>query len=241
MIPTPDRSDRFFPRRLRLLAGLGLALVAHPGWSESAPAGTPAAAAALPIPTAAPGTAVLVPETSRSYRVLPGDTLHRIARLFSVSARALQAANPNVDPRRLQPGTLLYVPPPEPSTPAAPADSFEARDVRPLNERILAAAGKGEAWVRDPLAVVLHELFPENASPESWEFGERRIDLKRDGDALLVTVETIGCEDDSVAAEKHLVRLIRSPAGVWTLESLRAGHRCWPGRGHPQYSADPCV
>jgi LysM repeat protein len=44
------------------------------------------------------------------YTVQPGDWFYAIARRFGVSVDALQAANPNLDPRTLYPGMVLNLP-----------------------------------------------------------------------------------------------------------------------------------
>lgn len=70
--------------------------------------------AGAPTTTAPPSAAVPVPPvlSGQTYTVQPGDTLGRIARDHGVSLRALQDANPGVDPRRLQIGQVLQLPAP---------------------------------------------------------------------------------------------------------------------------------
>lgn len=61
----------------------------------------PAAAARQPTARAPAG---------RTYQVRAGDTLDGIARRHGVTLRALQQANPGVDPRRIRPGQTLRIP-----------------------------------------------------------------------------------------------------------------------------------
>lgn len=51
-----------------------------------------------------------VREAFEPYVIQPGDTLTRIGARFGVSAEAVQAANPRLDPLRLRPGTIVFVP-----------------------------------------------------------------------------------------------------------------------------------
>jgi hypothetical protein len=104
------------------LAGGGTGLVAGnflPAHPLAARAPKPSSGSPLPRPV--PG---------RYFRVAPDDTLSEISqRAYGTTKRVpdLLAANPGLDPARLRPGTLLYVPrasekPPEsaPETPARP-------------------------------------------------------------------------------------------------------------------------
>jgi LysM repeat protein len=50
------------------------------------------------------------------YTVVRGDSFYTIGKKFNISLQAIQAANPTVDPRKLQPGQKLVIPP---ATPAA--------------------------------------------------------------------------------------------------------------------------
>lgn len=47
---------------------------------------------------------------ARTYRVRQGDTMDGIARRHGISLRALQQANPGVEPRRIRPGQTLRIP-----------------------------------------------------------------------------------------------------------------------------------
>ncbi len=71
---------------------------------RSAPVPTPQPQASLRTAAAASSSA------ARSYRVQPGDTLIAIARRNNVSLDALTAANPGLNPRRLQVGDSIRLP-----------------------------------------------------------------------------------------------------------------------------------
>lgn len=57
--------------------------------------------------------------TAQEYVIQRGDMFATIAKKFGVSAKAIQDANPTVDPLRLQIGKTIIIPPPSPSS--APA------------------------------------------------------------------------------------------------------------------------
>lgn len=44
------------------------------------------------------------------YRIQPGDTLHSIALRFNVSAYAIMAVNPGLNPYDLYPGQIILIP-----------------------------------------------------------------------------------------------------------------------------------
>jgi LysM repeat protein len=60
-------------------------------------------------PTSQPAPQKIKP---RTYVVVRGDTFAGIARKFSVSVFALQAANPNITPKKLRANSILNLPPP---------------------------------------------------------------------------------------------------------------------------------
>jgi len=53
--------------------------------------------------------------TPTDYTIASGDTFSSLALKFKVSARAIETANPGVDPKRLQVGQKIKIPPPSPA------------------------------------------------------------------------------------------------------------------------------
>jgi LysM repeat protein len=180
-------------------------------------------------------------EAEKKYRVQAGDTFYTIARRFSTTTTRLAAVNPEVDPRRLKIGQVLTIPPSEIVVPPNESDQLSAMDVTGYNQQIVTAASRGESWVKDPIRAVLHCVIPDTATPESWEFGERHVSMRYENSRLRVTIETTGLHDDSIAADKDVVLLSKEAGGHWRLDSLSSGWRCWPGRGHANYSREPCL
>lgn len=72
---------------------------------------------------------IIPPEPSTiEYTIQKGDTYSTIAPKFNISVKALQAANPNVDPSKLQIGKKVNIPAPS-ATVAAPAGGGTVVDV----------------------------------------------------------------------------------------------------------------
>lgn len=84
---------------------------------------TPPVAVAPPVvPTPTPTPAeppVITPSapSTTEYTVMKGDTLSGIGSKYGVSWKAIANANPNVDPKRLQIGQKLVIPPPSKPSP----------------------------------------------------------------------------------------------------------------------------
>ena len=77
----------------------------------------PSGPTAVPTPTPAPFTPPPTPTPTETpaptiYTVVTGDNLGRIATLFGVTVAAIQERNNISDPRTLQPGQQLVIPPP---------------------------------------------------------------------------------------------------------------------------------
>ncbi len=85
----------------------------------SAPPVAPVAIQPQPTP-AVEATREPTPQPTE-YTVQPGDTFYSIGKKFGVSYLAIEAANPDVDPRRLKPGQKILIP--APTTPAAAAEA----------------------------------------------------------------------------------------------------------------------
>ena len=112
-------------------AGTGVATPAGPGTiglTPQAPAPTPDsvwqptnASSSLGSSTLTEGTHPSGP--TKSYTVVRGDSLSRIASRNGTTVAALRAANPEVDPARIKPGDKLNVPEAAPRTLAAPSGS----------------------------------------------------------------------------------------------------------------------
>jgi LysM repeat protein len=88
-----------------------------PAYTETNPAPAPT----QPEPYAAAPVAPqpVVPDQTKEYVVARGDTYSSIAQKTGVSSKAIELANPGVDPRRLQIGQKLQIPPGASSSPSS--------------------------------------------------------------------------------------------------------------------------
>jgi hypothetical protein len=109
------------------------------------------------------------------------------------------------------------------------------------NQQVATAAGRNETRVQDPVQMALHFAEIARNTPEKWEFNEAHIPLRHEAAGLSTAVETTGLHDDSIEGEKLALLLHRGLSGIWNVISANKGHRCWPGRGHTNYSAEPCL
>ena len=91
--------------------------------------------------------------------------------------------------------------------------------------------------------------YPARVALEAMgrSFQENATDLKvtqqvNSGEApdkAIVTVEQSGLMDDSVAAERTVFTM-NYREGQWETVSRVTTQRCWPERGHQQFSEQPC-
>ena len=92
---------------------------------------------------------------------------------------------------------------------------------------------------RGPDATVLVDrLIPQKeGSPPP----QRRI-VQQSGDLMGVEIIETGLQDDSVAAQKTLLELVRDAAsGQWSVSWAGQQQQCQPNRGHSEWSAEPCL
>lgn len=68
-------------------------------------------------PTPAPGTET--PGTVTEHTIVKGDTFATIGKKYGVGYKAIEAANPGVNPNRLKVGDKIKIPPPKGAAPAA--------------------------------------------------------------------------------------------------------------------------
>jgi LysM repeat protein len=89
-----------------------------PPATTSSPPVVVTAPAAPETPTPPPPVA---PAGATEYTIVKGDYLEKIAKNFHVSVKAIQDANPGIQPTKLQIGQKIHIP--APATPAAPASA----------------------------------------------------------------------------------------------------------------------
>jgi LysM repeat protein len=103
---------------------------AAPPPSMQEPTNPPAETSMPPTEVMPPATPEPVPPpappTTQEYVVSKGDTLSGIAKKFSVSIKAIEEANPGIQPTKLQIGQKLMIPAPAANPAAAPAGASSA-------------------------------------------------------------------------------------------------------------------
>lgn len=118
-----------------------------------------------------------------------------------------------------------------------PVASCAVLDVGPFNRRVAEACGAGDAWVRDPVPVVLEYL----GGLDGRVAGLVRVDDRgEEPDSTVVTVVREGLEDDSVRSVWDEVHLTRTADGTWSLVSSYRAYRCWRRAQERSFSAEPC-
>lgn len=96
-------------------------LPTNPPESNPPPMAAPPAATPTPPPAVTPPPAAPPVAEGQDYTVVKGDTFATIATKSGVSVKAMEAANPGVNPKKLQIGQKLHVPAPtSPGATAAP-------------------------------------------------------------------------------------------------------------------------
>ncbi len=117
-----------------------------------------------------------------------------------------------------------------------PAAEDGALPVAAFNEHVERAGG---GWTRSPLLVAINFLAIDGQGA-----GKTTIEVEatpEGGDEAAVTVTLDGLLDDSVRAHRTAVALERQADGSWRLRSARREQRCWPERGHEDFSTEPCL
>jgi hypothetical protein len=94
-----------------------------------------------------------------------------------------------------------------------------------------------EPWERDPAAVVglLVGVGENDAARRSFE-----ATVREDG-FTEATLTLDGLFDDSVRTVRYRLALQRHDDGTWDVLSGFRMQRCREGRGHQQFSGEPCV
>ena len=93
-----------------------------------------------------------------------------------------------------------------------------------------------EPWERD-----LTQLANRFLALREQEGGSRSVQGTSTGDSGNVSVLIDGLGDDSVRARRYELALTRRADGSWRIDSARWAQRCHEGRGHQDFSPQPCV
>lgn len=118
------------------------------------------------------------------------------------------------------------LPAPLPESGTLPVDAFNAY-----------TASVDERWERDlgALVGVFVDAGATDAAHRSFEATTRG-----EGSAATATLVLDGLFDDSVRARRYDVELRKLGNGAWELLSASWSQRCRAGRGHQDFSPEPC-
>jgi hypothetical protein len=94
------------------------------------------------------------------------------------------------------------------------------------------------AFERSPLLTALEFLGVDNRSTATTSLVLTRP--PEGGDTAEMTATLDGLLDDSIRAERYVLELERRE-DVWRLRSARWAQRCWPDRGHQDFSPELCL
>ena len=93
-----------------------------------------------------------------------------------------------------------------------------------------------EPWERDLAALTLE--FLALGDPES---STRSFNSTSSGDSANATLLVDGLGDDSVRARSYELTFERRADGTWRIVTASWAQRCHEGRGHQDFSPEPCV
>ena len=106
-----------------------------------------------------------------------------------------------------------------------PVDAFNAR-----------AESVDEPWERD-----LAALTQEFLALREQESSTRSFNSTSSGDSATATLLVDGLGDDSVRARSYELTFERRADGTWRIVSASWAQRCHEGRGHQEFSPEPCL
>ena len=90
-----------------------------------------------------------------------------------------------------------------------------------------------------PLQVALDSMGEHFQSDVSNLNVIQHVNSVESPDKAVVTIEASGLMDDSVSAEKTVFTMVYQN-DRWEIVNRVTTQRCWPGRGHQDFSAQPC-
>jgi hypothetical protein len=100
-------------------------------------------------------------------------------------------------------------------------------------------AGDGQAFATSPTAAVTEFLGLDDSSAAVTTIRATSPGEVRNFSEVVTTLE--GLLDDSVKASRYTVELQRNDAMQWRLRAAEWAQSCQTGRGHQDYSPNPCV
>ncbi|MEM7008848.1 MAG: hypothetical protein AAF462_06900 [Thermodesulfobacteriota bacterium] len=109
-------------------------------------------------------------------------------------------------------------------------------DRKEFNESIITGNIEYEDWMSDPVAVSLRYLGPFEGRSQTIQ---RTNPSAESSDTTQVVIINEGLLDDSIRAEKYEFTL-KTFNNRWVIYSEEKFRKCWPDRGHTNFSKKPC-
>ncbi len=113
---------------------------------------------------------------------------------------------------------------------------FETIDYKAFNASLMTGKYKDSDWRDDPVIVSLKFVGPFEGLKQTIV---RNNDSPESSDITEIIITNKGLLDDSVMGVKYELSLKRTN-NVWLIESAARAVKCWQGRGHSDYSPEPC-
>lgn len=118
-----------------------------------------------------------------------------------------------------------------------PVTSSKKIDLTQFKQIFAKSLKNNEQWLKDPLQVTLKFLGP-------FEGGFQTISRKNDNSenptkAEIIVIED-GVLDDSLRGARFRFVLHKNTKGIWQIKSGEHSFRCWPKRGHQNFSTELC-
>jgi hypothetical protein len=115
--------------------------------------------------------------------------------------------------------------------------SYEDLDISKFQQLLSKSAEKNEIWTNDPLQISLRFLRLFEGKIQQIT---RRHNSAESARRAEVTVIEEGYLDDAIRGARYEFILEKDVKHRWQLISAKKAWRCWPNRGHDDFSKQPC-
>jgi len=122
----------------------------------------------------------------------------------------------------------------EPAANAAQQETFRTIDAAKVADLNNTITSRGIETAED----IMRTYAPEDDVAEG-NYAYTITEKELDQNTVQLTLREEGRMDDSVEG-RQVVMQLRKDGGDMRVTSIRENYRCWPGRGHENWSAAPC-
>ncbi len=119
-----------------------------------------------------------------------------------------------------------------------PVKSYQNLEIRKFQQLVSRSEEDGELWVKDALQVALRFVGPFEGKLQHIF---RKNDSAESASKVEVVVIEEGYLDDSVRGARYKILLEKGMNNIWQLIGATKSWRCWRGRGHENFSKNPCL